>query len=289
MAPGRKFGGSTFGGVRNDWVVRVPASSANLGSAFDAVALALDMCLEVTAGEDDHAPETHPAVRAFRHAGGVGPIAVRVRFPGGRGLGFSGAARVGGLVAACAQQDGSLRESRSAILRAAGELEGHFDNVAASLFGGVVAVAGGRAVRVPLPRDLAVVIWIPDRETPTPSARRLLPDQVPFEDAAFNIGRAALLVAALAAGDVSALRTATEDRLHQDRRLARAHDTRLAIEAALAAGAHAAWLSGSGPSAAALVDPACAHEIAAALPAEGRASVVQIADVGAIVTTREDR
>src|SRR5258707_325650 len=173
-------GGPSVGGSRDDWVVRVPASSANLGSAFDAVALALDLYLEVTAGEDDHAPETHPAVRAFRQAGGVGPIAVRVRFPGGRGLGVSGAARVGGLVAA------------------------------------------------------------------------------------------------LAAGDVSALRTATEDRLHQDRRLARAHDTRLAIEAALGAGAYAAWLSGSGPSAAALVDPACAQEIAAALPAEGRARVVRI-------------
>ncbi len=278
-----------FGGERDDWVVRVPASSANLGSAFDAVALALDVYLDVTADADEAAPETHPAVRAFRRGGGVGPIAVRVHFPGGRGLGFSGAARVGGLVAACVQQAGSLRESRPAILRAAGELEGHFDNVAASLFGGVVAVAGGRAVRIPLPRDLAVVVWTPDRETQTHSARRLLPGQVPFEDAAFNIGRAALLVAALAAGDVGALRIATEDRLHQGRRLAGEHDTRHAIDAALAAGAFAAWLSGSGPSAAALVEPACAAEIAAALPAGGRTRVLAIAEVGATVTTRDGR
>ena len=279
--------GVQSGGARDDWVVRVPASSANLGSAFDAVALALDVHLEVTADAGDPAPETHPAVRAFREGGGVGPIAVRLRFPGGRGLGFSGAARVGGLVAACAQQERSLRESRPAILRTAGALEGHFDNVAASLFGGVVAVAGGRAVRIPLPRDLAVVVWIPDRQTPTPSARRLLPEQVSFEDAAFNIGRTALLVAALAAGDVSALRIATEDRLHQGRRLARAHETRHAIEAALAAGAFAAWLSGSGPSAAALVEPACAADVAAALPSEGRTRVLAIADVGATVTTRD--
>ena len=272
---------------RDDWVVRVPASSANLGSAFDAVALALDLHLEVTVDPDDPAPETHPGVRAFRQAGGVGPIAIRARFPGGRGLGFSGAARVGGLLAAGAQQERSLRESRSAIMRAAGELEGHFDNVAASIYGGIVAVAGGKAVRIPLPRELAVVVWTPDRETATPSARRLLPDQVSFEDAAFNVGRTALLVAALAAGDVGALRIATEDRLHQNRRLARAHDTRHAIEAALAAGAFAAWLSGSGPSAAALVDPNCAHEIAAAIPGPGRTRVLAIAEVGATVTTKE--
>ena len=272
---------------RDDWVVRVPASSANLGSAFDAVALALDVHLEVTVDPDEPAPETHPGVRAFRQAGGVGPIAIRARFPGGRGLGFSGAARVGGLIAAAAQQDRSLRESRPAIMRTAGELEGHFDNVAASIYGGVVAVAGGRAVRIPLPRDLAVIVWTPERETATPSARRLLPDQVSFEDAAFNVGRTALLVAALAAGDVGALRIATEDRLHQHRRLARAHDTRHAIEAALEAGAFAAWLSGSGPSAAALADPACAQEIAAAIPGPGRTRVLAIADVGATVTTRE--
>jgi len=272
---------------RDDWVVRVPASSANLGPGFDAVALALDVHLEITADADAAAPETHPAVRAFRQSGGVGPIAIRTHFPGGRGLGFSGAARVGGLIAAAVQQDRSLRESRAQVLRAAGDLEGHFDNAAASLYGGVVAVAGGRAVRIPIPHELMVVVWTPERETPTLSARRLLPDQVSFEDAAFNVGRTALLVAALAAGDVSALRVATEDRLHQDRRLARAHDTRHAIEAALDAGAYAAWLSGSGPSAAALVEPACADEIAAAIAGVGRTRVLAIADVGATVATRE--
>jgi len=273
--------------ARDDWVVRVPASSANLGPAFDALAVALDIHLEVVPGGAQSAPETHPAVRAFRGAGGVGPITVRVRFPGGRGLGFSGAARVGGLVAAYAQHDRALEPARARILHAAGELEGHFDNVAASLFGGIVAVAGGHAVRVPLPRDLAVVVWIPDRETSTPSARRLLPDRVSFEDASFNVGRTALLVAALAAGDDAALRVATEDRLHQDRRLARAGDTRRAMDAALGAGALAAWLSGSGPTAAALVDPARASAVAAALPPGGRAEILSIATTGATVTRDE--
>jgi homoserine kinase len=273
---------------RDDWVVRVPASSANLGPAFDALAVALDVTLEVSAGGEHPAPETHPAVRAFRASGGVGPITVRVRFPGGRGLGFSGAARVGGLAAVYAQQGRPFESSRATVLHTAGELEGHFDNVAASLFGGVVAVSGGRAVRIPLPRALAVVVWIPDHETPTPSARRLLPDQVPFADASFNIGRTALLVAALAAGDDDALRVATEDRLHQDRRLARAGDTRRAMEAALGAGALAAWLSGSGPTAAALADPVRADAVAAALPPGGRAQVLGIADAGATITAGTD-
>ncbi len=270
------------------WAVRVPASTANLGSAFDAVAVALTAYLEVSDRPGDPAPETHPAVRAFRGAGGVGPVTVRVQFPGGRGLGFSGASRIGGLVAARVQRGVSLRESRREILKEAADLEGHADNAAASLYGGVVAVAGGRAVRVPLARDLAVVVWSPDRETPTTSSRRLLPEQVGFDDAIFNVGRATLLVAALAAGEVDALRVATEDRLHQDRRLARAHDARLAIEAALAAGAYAAWLSGSGPSIAAFVEPDRAEAIAGMLPGDGRARVLEIAGIGVTTTHQKD-
>ena len=76
-----------------NFTVRVPASSANLGSGFDAVAVALATHLEVEPDGDAHADEGHPAVRAFRSAGGEGPLAVRSRFPGGRGLGFSGADR----------------------------------------------------------------------------------------------------------------------------------------------------------------------------------------------------
>jgi homoserine kinase len=275
--------------VKSGFVVRVPASSANLGSAFDAVAVALGRHLVVSCDGEDPAPETHPAVRAFRHGNGVGPLTVRARFPGGRGLGFSGAARVGGLYAAWVQQDRPLREARAEVMRSAAILEGHADNVAASVYGGVVAVAGSRAVRIPLACELGIVVWVPDRETATASARRLLPEQVAFDDAVFNVGRAALLVAALAAGEVDALRTATEDRLHQDRRLTRARDTHLAIEAALDAGAYAAWLSGSGPSAAAFVDPARANEIAAAMPPDGHTAVLAIDDDGATVTEEDGR
>ena len=265
------------------WRVRVPASSANLGPGFDALALALDLPLEMTPvgdGSPDAAPEGHPAVRAFRSAGGTGPVAVQARFPGGRGLGFSGAARVAGLVAADAQR--GAREPSDVLARAA-ELEGHADNVAASITGGVVAVAGGRVTAIPLGCELAVVLWIPDRETATDHARRSLPEAVSLADATFNIGRTALLVAALAAGDVDALCIATEDRLHQDRRLAHVPATRAAMDAALAGGAYAAWLSGSGPSAAAFAAPEHASAVAAALPPGGRSLVVSIATAGAAI------
>jgi homoserine kinase len=270
--------------VHRDWIVRVPASSANLGSAFDAVAVALDCHIEVTT-RGTPAPETHPAVRAFRHAGGSGQVSIAASFPGGRGLGYSGAARVAGLLAARAQRGEGARVVRERVLREGTELEGHADNVAASLCGGVVAVAGGHAVRVPLARVPAVVVWIPEHETATASARRLLPEQVPFDDAAFNVGRSALLVAALAAGEVAALRTATEDRLHQDRRLARVPDSRAAIEAALRARAWAAWLSGSGPSVAAFADPERAPDVADSLPATGRTLVLAIDDEGATISS----
>lgn len=260
----------------------MPASSANLGPAFDALGLALSAHL-VVSDEGEPAPESHPAVRAFRHAGGEGPLHVAATFPGGRGLGFSGAARVAGVLGAYVQRGRTPYEARAAVLRTATALEGHADNVAASLHGGVVAVAGSHVVRVPLGRDPAVVVWVPERETPTSGARRLLPEQVPFEDAVFNIGRTALLVAALASGETEVLRQATEDRLHQDRRLARAPDSRAAMDAALAAGAWAAWLSGSGPSVAALVDPRDAARVAGSLPGHGRAIELRVDDEGAVV------
>jgi homoserine kinase len=262
--------------------VRVPASSANIGPAFDALGLALSMYLEVSPNGGP-APETHPAVRAFRHGGGSGPLSVHAEFPGGRGLGFSGAARVAGLLAAARQQGTSAAAAREFALREGTSLEGHADNVAASLFGGVVATSGGRATRVPLGVDGVVVVWVPDRETPTRAARRALPEHVTFDDAVFNIGRTALLVAALASGDTDSLRVATEDRLHQDARLGRVPETRTALSAALRAGAWAAWLSGSGPSTAALVERGRADAVAGALPRSGRATVVEIDETGAVI------
>jgi homoserine kinase len=204
----------------------------------------------------------------------------------GRGLGFSGAARVAGLVAGLARAEGSrfdLAAAAPEVLARATALEGHADNVAASLYGGVVAAAGGRVVRVPLAFDPAVVVWIPSFTTSTDASRGRLSPTVERGDAVFNVGRTALLVAALAAGDVGALRTATEDRLHQDARLARAEPSRRAIAAAIEAGAWGAWLSGSGPTVATFCAPDRAEAVARALPADGHTKVLRIDHAGAVV------
>lgn len=244
----------TSGGATPGAVVRVPASSANLGPGFDALGTALSLHFEASfapGGERSPADDHHPAQRAFASWGGVGVLHLRPGIPAGRGLGFSGAARVAGLLAAATQRHGlglDLDEVAGEVLARATALEGHADNVAASLYGGVVATAGGYAVRVPLAFDPAVVVWVPGSKTSTDESRARLARQVPFDDAAFNVGRVALLVAALAAGDLAALRAATEDRLHQPTRLAHAPASRAVLAAAVEAGAWCSWLSGSGPS-----------------------------------------
>ena len=273
-------------------IARVPASSANLGPGFDTLGMALSLYAEVGVGapSDDSAhvaDEHHPAMIAFRRMGGEGDLWVRSPIPVGRGMGFSGAVRVGGLVAAHAQRHGDspelLEAARTELLCVASELEGHADNVAASLFGGIVATAGGRAVQIRLSFDPAMVMWVPSFLTSTDESRAKLPAQVPLEDVVFNLGRTALLVAALAAGDVHTLRIATEDRLHQDRRFAAAGPSRAALEAALEAGAWAAWLSGSGPTVAVMCAVDEAEDLAAALPADGHTKILRIDHGGATI------
>ena len=168
------------------------------------------------------------------------------RFPAGAGSGSPGAARVAG-PARGGPARRRRREARPSVLREATELEGHADNVAASLYGGVVAVAGGHVVRVPLARVPAVVVWIPGMRETGRRPRRRLPELVPFADARCSTSDAACSSSPRSRPALEALRTATEDRLHQDRRLARVPDSRAAMEAALTAGAWGAWLSGSGP------------------------------------------
>ncbi|MBI4882668.1 MAG: homoserine kinase [Actinobacteria bacterium] len=257
--------------------------------------MALTLHAEVTVGPSadgvgaEVADTHHPATIAFRRNGGEGEIWVRSPIPAGRGLGFSGAVRVAGLVAAHAQRHGDdaakLQAAKPELLRLATELEGHADNVAASLYGGVIATAAGRAVRVPMPFDSAVVMWVPSLSTSTDESRSKLPESVPWADAVYNVGRTALLVAALAAGDIDALRAATEDRLHQERRLVRSPTSRAAIASALAAGAWAAWLSGSGPSVAVMCSPAEAATIAASLPVDGHCKSLRIDHIGAEIVT----
>jgi homoserine kinase len=148
--------------------------------------------------------------------------------------------------------------------------------------GGLIATAGGAFVRVPIAVEIAIVVWIPERETSTKSSRGQLGTTVSFDDAVFNVGHAALMVAALAAGDVAALRIASEDRLHQNVRLARVPDSHHALRAAVDAGAWCAFLSGSGPSIAALCAPGRrAEAVAAALKSNGRTLILGVDHEGA--------
>jgi len=275
-------------------MVRVPASSANLGPGFDALGMALSLYFEIGLADDagipdgaDRIDQRHPAHGAFLLNGGRGELWAKSEIPMGRGLGFSGAARVGGAVVAHVQNNGTsaqtLALARDHILALTTQLEGHPDNVAASLVGGVVASASGRVVRLPLGLDPTVVVWIPESQTSTRESRTTLDATVPLVDAVFNIGHVSLLLAALAAGDVSALRTATQDRLHQDVRLIATPDSRLAMNSALAGPAWCTWLSGSGPSVAAMCASADANDLAALLPSNGVVKILTIDMHGVVI------
>lgn len=283
----------TGSGLERPWAVRIPASSANLGAGFDVLGMALTLHAEVGVGTPPAGAQAvddrHPADIAFRRLGGTGPVWMRSPIPAGRGLGFSGAARVGGAAAALVQRDGEAAldsdGARAEVLAVAADLERHADNVAASIFGGIVVAADRHVTRVPLAFNPAVVVWVPDASTTsTDQSRGRLPGDVTREDAVFNLGRVATFVAACAAGDHTALRIATEDRLHQPHRLDQVPESARALEAALHADAWAAWLSGSGPTIAALCESGRADEIAAALPDTGRTKILRIDHEGAVVS-----
>ena len=278
----------------SSFAVRVPASSANLGPGFDAVGMALSMYLEIGIVGHTEIPEgahlighRHPAHGAFILNGGNGELWTKSVVPMGRGLGFSGAARVGGAIAAHVQKNGVsadvLSIARNDILAIATKLEGHPDNAAASLVGGIVASASGRVVQIPLALNPTIVVWIPESQTSTHESRTTLEKTVPLADAVFNIGHVSLLIAALAAGDISALRIATQDRLHQDLRMRVAPESKAAIQCALDGPAWCAWLSGSGPSVAAMCSSDDADSLAALMPPNGDVKILTIDTGGAIV------
>lgn len=258
-------------------IVSAPASSANLGPGFDCLALALDLPFRLAVGDEVphrfHPVEpTHPAAVAFAEAGGDPAVGLHWAspIPPGRGLGYSGAARVAGAYAAGVLDGLAHGAARDGAHVVAARLEGHADNSAASAHGGFTVAVGERVLHLPVPADLVVVVWSPASTTATEASRRALPARVAFGDAVQSVAGAAAWVAALATGELGVLREACEDRLHQDVRLEARPDAGSVREHMLARSeVLAAWLSGSGPSVAALVAADIAPLVAASVDGDG--------------------
>lgn len=235
---------------------RVPASSANLGPGFDALALALALYVEVevepadeltivATGEGDDIPSSphHLAAQVVRQVAGHDRfrITLHSEIPVGRGLGSSAA--LAAAVAAAAGADDPLA--------VAARVDGHPENAAASVRGGLVAATtiGGSpfALRLPLDESLAFVVLVPDRKLPTKEARAALPASLSYAEATFNLGRMAVLIPGLADHRVL-VPEAMEDRLHQQQRTPLFPQSAALLSGLREAGALASGWSGAGPS-----------------------------------------
>jgi homoserine kinase len=253
--------------------VKVPATSANLGPGFDTLGLALSLYDELQVsvraepgatvdvrgvGEGEvPSDESNLVVRsiAFTFARYGIPLpgldlVANNRIPHGRGLGSSGAAIVSGIMAAKGLLEGLVDIDSNALLALASELEGHPDNVAPALFGGLTIAwttpEGPQHKKLMVHRGVSPLICVPESTMSTELARSLRPVSVPHEDAIFNVSRSALLIAALIQSP-ELLLAATEDRLHQNYRAAAMPGTAALLDELRSHGL-AAVVSGAGPS-----------------------------------------
>jgi homoserine kinase len=244
-------------------LVRVPASSANLGPGYDtlaaAVALHLELEVEET-GEFSFDPgglevstgRDNLLVRAFESLHSADGIAFRLRseIPLARGLGSSAAAIVAGLFAA--DHLFELALSREEMLVAATELEGHPDNVAAAIYGGFVVCGGDpgspEAARFDPPDGLEGIVVIPPEEVSTELAREAIPAEIPLADAVANVSAVARLVLGLRSADLDLLARGLEDRIHQPRRRELYPRSMELVDGAAQLGALGATISGAGPT-----------------------------------------
>jgi homoserine kinase len=236
-------------------LVRVPASSANLGPGFDAFAAALALHVELEVLEtgrfgvetklDIARDRRNLCVRGFGRLHPPDDFTFRIRsqVPLAGGLGSSAAAYVAGLSAAA-----HLFELDEDLLAHATELEGHPDNAAAALLGGFVIVTGGEVARFEPPDGLEAVIVVPRSAVRTAVARRALPETVPLPDASANVARGAMLTLGLARGDLSLVGRGLQDRLHQPYRAHLFPDSMRLLERAEELGAIGATISGAGPT-----------------------------------------
>lgn len=294
--------------------VDIPASTTNLGPGFDVLGMALKLYntveMEVSAsglqieieGEgadilsrDEDNLVYRAAKQVFEKVGEKPPpMSIRLinRIPLARGLGSSGTAAIGGLMAANVISNAGLE--RDEILDMAAEMDGHPDNVAASIFGGIIIASlteeGVACMKFMPPKPVKVVVVVPDFHLLTSDARAVLPTSVDLSTAVFNISRASLLVAALATGDFRLLGIATDDKLHQPYREKLIPGFRDVFRAAKSVDANVAVaLSGAGPSIVALCTDNSA-EIGESMRQaflkhniDSRAMVLDIDEEGAIV------
>ena len=302
--------------------VKAPATTANMGPGYDCLGLALDVwntievevlkggepVVEVTGegadelgtGRDNLIYRTMEFL--FQDVGEDMP-AVRINcdnaIPIARGMGSSAAAIAGGLVAAnylCSQE-----YTANDLLEMAATIEGHPDNVAAAVLGGMQLVImdetdeGSRLYTVPVnvPPELHAVVFVPQVRISTKDARAVLPEKVPMADAVHNIGRVGLLVAAMATNHPEYLTVATQDRIHQPYRQPLFPAMKVILQAALDAGAMGVFLSGSGSTVLALTrgrEMTVAYEMAEAArqaSVEGNVSVTQPTVRGAHLIDQE--
>ena len=262
--------------------VKVPATSANLGPGFDTLGMALsfydELVVEAVAGSgasvevhgegagEVATDESNLVVKSiaytFEKVGQKLPglkLTAHNVIPHGRGMGSSGAAVVSGIVAAKGLLEGTVEISNEQLLRIATELEGHPDNVAPALFGGLTIAwedeSGPHHKKLCVHRGVSPLELVPSFKMSTALARSLQPESVPHDDAVFNVSRSALLIAALTQSP-ELLMAATEDRLHQDYRAAAMPETDAIVKLMREHG-HAAVVSGAGPSVLVLAsDPA---------------------------------
>jgi homoserine kinase len=236
-------------------LVRVPGSSANLGPGFDSLAAALSLHLELEVVEtgtfavvtdlDVPRDRSNLIVRAFErlHPADAFEFRISSKIPVSGGVGGSAAAAVAGLMAA-----DHLFELDADLLALATELEGHPDNAAAALEGGLVVCDGTSVHRFDAPVGLEAILVVPDEAVPTTEARAALPDSVPRADAVFNVAHGAMLILGLCTADWELIGEGLHDRLHQPYRAALYPRSAELLDRAPRLGALGATISGAGPS-----------------------------------------
>lgn len=258
--------------------VRIPASSSNFGPGYDALGLAFKLYNEIDLKAEKNRDHPGVEVEIFGEGADTLPkderniiwqsikqifrvyrlpdsdyrfyLKMTNRIPLSRGLGSSAAARLGGILAANAILGNPMDDEE--IIGWAVKMEGHPDNVVPQMMGGfcICAVSGQKIqfVKLPMPKKISAVVCLPDFELSTEKARAVLPEKISHRDAVFNVSRVSLLVGALAKGEVFHLKTAMEDKLHQNYRKKFVPGFDKVIQNAYRQGALGVALSGAGPS-----------------------------------------